>query len=277
MIKSIFFPVLTGDTSGSGLAAACDLAREYDAHVVAVICIGGVSPVAGAWSAYPMAIYTTLSDAAKAASSQARAQLAEQLSAADVSHEIHVSDTDWLATSEIPAVYARYCDITVLGRVAGAEARLERGAFADLLLQAGRPLLLVPAGARVETSACAVVAWKPTREAARAVHDALPLLSRSSSVQVVVVEPKVGDRQHGELPGADIATQLARHGLRVDVIQAPRLDDTTGCAILRHAREQGAGLVVAGGYGHHRMREWAFGGVTQALFDDAKIPVLFSH
>lgn len=277
MIKSIFFPVLTGDLSQSGLAATCELARRHDAHVVAVICISAVTPVAAAWSAYPMAVFTTLTEAAKATSSKVYAELGEQLTTAGVSHEVHVSDTLWMTTSEIAAVHARYNDITVFGRVPGAEARLESGFFSDLLLHSGRPLLLVPADAKVQAPDNAVIAWKPTREAARAVHDALPLLAHAKSVQIVVVAPKVGDQQHGEMPGADIAAHLARHGLRVEVVESPRIEDSTGASILRHAAEQGAGLVVAGGYGHRRMREWVFGGVTQALFDDARIPVLFSH
>src|SRR3546814_3420577 len=70
-----------------------------------------------------------------------------------------------------------------------------------------------------------------------------------------MVDPRVGETSHGELPGADIAEHLARHGLRVEVVSLPREGVTAGVAILRHAREVGAQLVVAGGYGHSRMRQ----------------------
>lgn len=136
---------------------------------------------------------------------------------------------------------------------------------------------MVPAQPAAHAASTAVIGWKPTREATRALHDALPLLQRLDSVQVVVVAPRVGDQQHGQLPGADIAAHLARHGLRVDVVEAPRVEDATGATLLRHAREQGAALLVAGGYGHRRMRESVFGGVTRTLFDQADMPVLFSH
>ncbi len=277
MIRSIFFPVLVGQISETGLVAACDLAREHDAHVVAVICISAVTPVAAAWTYYPMAVYETLSEAAKTTSSKLHVELGERLSRAGVSYETHVSDTIWMTTSEIAAVHARYCDITVFGRLTGADARLESGFFADLLLQSGRPLLMVPANATARMTDSTVIAWKPTREATRAVHDALPLLRKSKSVQIVAIDPKVGDQQHGELPGADIAAHLVRHGLRVEVVACPRSGATAGATILRHAREQGAGLLVAGGYGHRRMREYVFGGVTKTLFDEADLPVLFSH
>lgn len=277
MIRSIFFPVLAGEISETGLTAACDLAREHDAHVVAVICISVVTPAPAAWSYYPLAVYETLSEAAKTMRSKLHGELDDRLSKAGVSYETHVSDTIWMTTSEIAAVHARYCDITVFGRVAVADARLESGLFADLLLQSGRPLLMVPANATAWMSDRVVIAWKPTREATRAVHDALPLLRKSKSVQVIVVDPKVGDQQHGELPGADIGAHLARHGLRVEVVACARLGATTGAAILRQAKEQGAGLLIAGGYGHRRMREQVFGGVTKTLFHEADLPVLFSH
>lgn len=277
MISSIFFPVLTGEISETGLAAACDLAREHDAHLVAVICISAVTPVPAAWSYYPMAVYKTLSEAAKVTSSKLYSELGDRLSKAAVSYETHVSDTIWMTTSEIAAFHARYCDITVFGRVAGADARLESGFFADLLMQSGRPVLMVPENYTSRKSDSMMIAWKPTREATRALHDALPLLRKSKSVQVVAVDPKVSDQQHGELPGADIAAHLARHGLRVEVVQCPRSGATSGETILRQAREQGASLLVAGGYGHRRMRENVFGGVTKTLFEKADLPVLFSH
>ena len=181
MIKSILFPVLAGGLQRRRIAAACELAREHDAHLVAVICISAVTPVAAAWSAYPMAVYDTLSEARRRRVPRSRGTH-RQAGPAGVSHEVHVSDTLWMTTSEIAAVHARYCDITVFGRVPGAEARLESGFFSDLLLHSGRPLLLVPATPGARAPHTAVIAWKPTREAARAFHDALPLLAPTWSI-----------------------------------------------------------------------------------------------
>lgn len=277
MIKSIYFPVLAGEIAESGLDAACELAREHDAHIVVVACISAVTPIVAAWSTYPMAVYETLAEAAQASGSKLLAGIHDRLTKEGVSYEAHVSDTVWLTTSEIAAVHARYCDITVFGRVPGIDPRLENGYFSDLLLQSGRPLLVVPSKPAARAPGTAVIGWKPTREATRALHDAQPLLERMKTVQVVLVAPKVGDQQHGQLPGADIGAHLARHGLRVDVVEAPRLEDTTGATLLRHAREQGASLLVVGGYGHRRMRESVFGGVTTTLFEEADMPVLFSH
>ncbi len=276
MIRSILFPVLAGVCSDDALATACDMARDHDAHLVVVNCISAVVPIA-AWDTYPLAVYETLSEAAAAAGSKLVLELTAKLEQAGISHEIHTADTIWMTPSEMAAVHARYCDIVVFGRQANVDARMQAGFFSDLLLQSGRPLLVVPEAGTGRLTDAAMIAWKPAREATRALHDALPLLRRAASVRVVAVDPKVGDLQHGELPGADIAAHLVRHGLRVDVAQVPRLGASTGAAILREAQEQGIGLMVAGGYGHTRAREFVMGGVTRTLFEDAKMPVLFSH
>jgi nucleotide-binding universal stress UspA family protein len=257
-------------------ALACDLARSHDAQVVAVNCISAVVPVT-AWDTYPLAVYETLSEAAAAAGSKLVVELTAKLEQAGVSHEVHTADTIWMTPSEMAAVHARYCDIVVFGRQADVDARMQAGFFSDLLLQSGRPLLMVPEASTARLTDAAMIAWKPTREGTRALHDALPLLRKAASVRVVAVDPKIGDLEHGELPGADIAAHLVRHGLRVDVVQVPRLGASTGEAILREAQEQGVALLVAGGYGHTRAREFVMGGVTRTLFEDARMPVLFSH
>jgi nucleotide-binding universal stress UspA family protein len=276
MIRSILFPVLAGVCSDDALATACDLTRDHDAHLVVVNCISAVVPIA-AWDTYPLAVYETLSEAAAAAGSRLVLELTAKLEQAGISHEIRTADTIWMTPSEMAAMHARYCDIVVFGRQAAVDARMQAGFFSDLLLQSGRPLLVVPEAGTTRLADAAMIAWKPAREATRALHDALPLLRRAASVRVVAVDPKVGDLQHGELPGADIAAHLVRHGLRVDVAQVPRLGASTGATILREAQEQGIGLLVAGGYGHTRAREFVMGGVTRTLFEDAKMPVLFSH
>src|SRR5690606_12141727 len=207
-----------------------------------------------------------------------RAQVDACLSRNDVAAESYVVDSIWLTSSEAAVLHAHYADLVVLGRTANATLDAERAVFSALLLSSGRPLLVVPRGARWPASLDkVVVAWHPSPEATRALHDALPLLLRARSVELVIVDPRVGEIRHGELPGADIAAHLARHGLRVEVASLPREGASAGEAILRRAREVGAQLLVAGGYGHSRAREQVFGGVTRRLFEHAEVPVLFSH
>lgn len=277
MIKSVFFPILASRISAGGLEVACQVAREHDAHVVAAVCVNVVNPLAGSWAYYPMAIYADIDHETKAVSGRLKEEAAALLAESGVSHEVHVSEAMWLTAGEAAAIHARYHDLTVFARVDGFDARLEAECFADLLLQSGRPLLLVPEGAAGPVGGNALIAWKPTREATRALHDALPLLAGSPLVRIVAIDPKVSHDAYGELPGSDMAASLARHGLRVEVVQCPGTDAGTGDSLLAQAREFGAGLVVAGGYGHHRARQRVFGGVTRTLFEHATMPVLFSH
>jgi nucleotide-binding universal stress UspA family protein len=89
--------------------------------------------------------------------------------------------------------------------------------------------------------------------------------------------PAIGGRGLGDLPVADIATHLSRLGVRVNVVVAPAGGDSVSGAINRHAAARGADMIVAGGYGHSRVREWALGGATRELLESAKLPILFSH
>ena len=92
-----------------------------------------------------------------------------------------------------------------------------------------------------------------------------------------MIDPAVGESAHGGEPGADIAAHLARHGLRVEVTVRPSMNFSVAYALLDHARTVGADLLVAGGYGHSRLREAVLGGSTRELLETAHLPVLFSH
>jgi nucleotide-binding universal stress UspA family protein len=123
----------------------------------------------------------------------------------------------------------------------------------------------------------AFVAWDASREAARAVNDALPLLRRAKQVGVLTVNPRPWPFGHGEEPGGDIGLHLARHGVKVEVqrIEAPDIDP--GNAILSHLADRSADLLVMGAYGHSRLREFVLGGVTRTILGEMTVPVLMSH
>lgn len=277
MITSILFPVLANEIAGAGLDLACELARQHNARLVALVCGNSISPYMMPANFYPFAVYDALGASARANDERLLGELRARLEKADVQHEVRAQDSLLMTPSEAAATQARYFDLVVFGRVHGADANFERGCFADLLLQSGRPVLMVPAGNTTSLEGEAMVAWRPTVEASRAVHDALDILKKFDSVQVVCIDPQVGDTRHGEMPGADIATHLSRHGLQVEVVVRAREGLSAGEALLRHSREKGSGLLVAGGYGHRRGIERLFGGVTWTLFGQAVRPVLFSH
>jgi len=143
-----------------------------------------------------------------------------------------------------------------------------------VLMHAGRPVLVMPPGVRLQRDGHAVVAWNGRREAARAVADALPWLAAASRVTVVTVDENGGGQDGGDGDGAALLTYLARHGIAAEV---RREAGPAGEVLLATARSLKAGLLVAGGYGHSRVRELVLGGATRALLGNADIPLLLSH
>src|SRR5206468_1617267 len=141
-----------------------------------------------------------------------------------------------------------------------------------------RPVLVLPYAGRFETVGRRVlVGWNARREAARAVHDALPLLRQAESVTVLAIDPVRGAHGHGEEPAADLALHLARHGLQVTARQTDSAGLDPADVLLNTAADEGADLIVVGGYGHSRVREVVLGGVTRRLLRTATVPVLISH
>jgi nucleotide-binding universal stress UspA family protein len=185
----------------------------------------------------------------------------------------------------ILAVHCRYADIVVIGwsKNSGIKdgtrdgTEFERGLFRGSLLESGRPVLLVPESYKVtEPPRRILIAWSPEREATRAVHDALPLLQGSELVTILAVAE--GSNINGEEDaGADIARHLARHDIKTEVKHVPASGRTVRAVIADEARYLGADLIVMGGYGHSRLSEWVFGGVTRDTMDDLMTPVLMAH
>ncbi len=180
---------------------------------------------------------------------------------------------DLIATA---VLHARYADLAVVSQ-AGDEGPSVAGALPEALaMGSGRPVLVVPRYGRFPTLGERVLlAWRRTRESTRAVHDALPILARAKSVTVMEVNPESAEASH--IAGADIARHLARHGVRA-IVHATTADEIgVGDVILSRAADHGSDLIVMGAYGHSRLREFAFGGVTRHLLAHMTVPVLMSH
>lgn len=280
MLQDLMLPRTGTAGDEAALAAAMAFASSYSAHLSVVQPVEVPLPIPGPFGISPdfnlNAILAQLRDEAADKAEQLRARFARET----FSWDVRVDEGRGTDPARAMAFEARYSDLVIVAAPAqGADdGAIARSFFTALLFESGRPVLAVPAHHPVELPLRhVVVAWKPTREATRALHDALPLLARATSIDVVTVDPVVSDAEHGEDPGTDIATHLARHELRVNVVRLPRAGQTVATSLLRHAAETGAQLLVAGGYGHSRLREWALGGTTRELLRALHLPVLFSH
>jgi nucleotide-binding universal stress UspA family protein len=142
----------------------------------------------------------------------------------------------------------------------------------DIVLQAGRPVLVITSGADHLSAQQVLVAWKDTREARRAVWDALPFLRKAKEVVICAVGD---DARHAS--ARDVQEHLCRHGVAAEILGLQRREATVGDELIQAAERVGADLIVSGGYGHSRMREWVFGGVTCDLLDHAPVCCLMAN
>lgn len=177
------------------------------------------------------------------------------------------------------ALQARYADLVVVSQEDPGEpgARLVGRIPEYVMLNSPRPVLVVPHSPSTEgLGRHALVAWNGSAAAARAISGAIPLLQRSREITVAVFNPGEHYGVHGEIPGADIAAWMTRHGMKVRVTS----QDTTldvGNALLSMAADLDCDLLVMGGYGRPRYRELLLGGVTRTILATATLPVLMSH
>lgn len=138
-------------------------------------------------------------------------------------------------------------------------------------------MLLVPSKGMISSIGNRVlVAWNGSTQAARAISQALPVLRNASKVVVGIVDPFIGDDDHGEEPGAEIALYLTRHGVHAEVMRQAS-EGEAGTALLDMTRSVQADLLVMGAYGHARLREIMLGGATRTVLNTMTLPVLLSH
>jgi nucleotide-binding universal stress UspA family protein len=140
------------------------------------------------------------------------------------------------------------------------------------MMNAGRPILVVPPQREHLVGDRIVIAWKDTREARRALWDSLPFLKRADTVFVIAVGPS--DCKDS---ASDVSAYLARHGVASRAFVRPAPEKSAAHEIIRVAEDEGADLIVSGAYGHSRAREWIFGGFTRDLLDNIPVCCLFSH
>ena len=195
---------------------------------------------------------------------------------AGISAEPQMSTASLTGAGDQFARMARRFDLAIVGQAQPEMSTMEQIIGETTLFESGRPMIMVPyiQKAPFKTNNV-IICWDGSRTAARAVADAIPILSKSSRIEIVSVTSERG--KEDEIEGADIGQHLARHGLKVDVHRISRGNIDVADALLSHAADNSADLMVMGGYGHSRLREFVLGGVTRSIFQSMTLPVLLSH
>jgi nucleotide-binding universal stress UspA family protein len=189
--------------------------------------------------------------------------------------EVGKTPTVWRTAMDFPTeamlLNASGADLIIAAHGVSAQPMETQAGTADLIMRAGTPILMMPAGAKLDLKSI-IIGWKNVREARRAVSDALPLLKRAEKVHVLTFRSEVGATEK-----EDLIERLRRHQVKVQGLVADDPSGSLADGIQAAAQSTKSGLIVVGGYGHSRMREWVLGGVTQELLRECRTAVLFSH
>lgn len=255
------------------LRIAGDLATRFDANVIGTASAGITPP-----------LYFAEGAGATEALEMERAWLEGQLKERhdEFQRVLHAMSgrLEWRSALERPSEFvarnARAADLVIVGTRSGRGESMREIDVGETAIRAGRPILFVPAGASWLKLSTVVVAWKDTREARRAINDALPLLHLAREVVVVELLDKAADQKAAQARVDDVKRWLNRRGINASSISTRALIGVTGQLSIM-AQDEGADIIVAGAYGHTRFQEWLFGGVTRELLAQQKHCVLLSN
>lgn len=260
------------------IETAIGICREAGAHL-SVLVLGLASPPpVGAYAAVVSDTWMEERDADMKRLS-ARVDAIEALVAKEgVTADVEREYVEMAWSDAVAGRRARYADLTLLGPDLLADGDLKNYVLNGALFDSGRPLLLAPAGQKVTLKPKRIMlAWDSRIEAARAAHEAVELIAAADEVRITLVDPEAGDLAQGDEPGADVATWLVRHGAKVSVDRLASGGRSVVSVLRQHAIDCGAEMIVMGGYGHSRMRERIFGGVTKSMVDEPSMPVFMAR
>ena len=265
--------VVDGAKQEGAFVAAEALAKRWSPHLSCLQMIELPDP-SSTGAMFSPSVWAQLVEEARTRAGLERTAIAKRLSALGAPNEIFAVESSSDGIARTVAERAMQSDLTIMQRPDTSQGM---AAFEAALFNSGRPVLLAPPDWRGTTIGRRIlVAWSAKREAARALADAGPFLEGADDISVVAVDDRAvyeGDT----FAGRDISTHLDRHGLKVSLHQRDSFGRTTDRILLDEARACGADLIVMGGYGHSRLREWVLGGVTRALISHCPLPILISH
>lgn len=272
--------VVVDDTAASAerVALAARLAVAHDAHLTGLYIITHTPIPAFIEAEIPESVRLQ-----QQATEKAMAEKAAGLFDEAVRRNGLTGRSEWRALAgdptQITAVHGRYSDLIIVGQVNPARVPdLPVPLPEDLVFDAGRPILVVPyAGTFPTMGERVLIGWNASREAARAVGDAMPILAKSKRLTVMAVNPAPGANGLGDEPGADIARHLARHFNHVEAAHISTRAIEPGDTILNAVADDSCDLVVMGAYGRSRLRELVLGGMTRYMLQHMTVPVLMSH
>ena len=277
MIKDIIVNLAPGDARDPATDFAVSVASAFEAHLAGVAFIyDPIIPATVMGGGIPAELIEAQRLDSEKGARAAAGRFDAAAKRAGLSFETHELSASAAGAADHFAHLARRFDLAIVGQPQPDSPVMQDLVLETALFESGRPVLAVPYiqkdGLKLDRI---MVCWDGGRTAARAIADALPLLARAKAVEIVILAGERGKRD--EIPGADMGQHLARHGLKVTVNRIPLGDMEVADAILSHAADSAADIVVMGGYGHSRLREFILGGATRGMLQAMTVPTLLSH
>jgi nucleotide-binding universal stress UspA family protein len=276
MIKDIVVNLTLGVETDPACRYAISLAEAYNAHITGVAFAYDPPWPPSILEGAVIDVYRTAKDDQQQKAKDALARFEHATKQSQLSAQPLMIEASLVDATDAFAALGRASDLVVVQQPepdgsASAQDMVETALFAS-----GRPTLIVPYiqkdGFSVDQVLCC---WDGSRAAARAVGDSLPLLKKAKRVKVLTVV--TGKFDEKDVTGADLATHLARHNINIELVRIPAADLDVANAILSHAADTDASMIVMGGFGHSRLREFVLGGATRGLLETMTVPTLMSH
>lgn len=276
MIKDIVVNLSVSGARDSTCDYAISIASAFKAHLVGVAF--NYEPILP--GAFVDGMAAGFIDAQRAESEKAAnaavAKFSEATRRAGVSAASRIIEASHGGAAGLFGQIARRFDLAVVGQHDPARAAAEELLIEAALFESGRPVVVVPyiqkEGLKLDH---VLICWDQSRNAARAIADAMPFLQRARSIDLLTVTEKESKRD--EPVGADIVDHLARHDLKVAVRHIVSAEIDVASAILSYAADTATDFIVMGGYGHSRLREFVLGGATRGMLTSMTSPTLMSH
>lgn len=279
--KTILVHFTNIDHAGTLLRVGLGLARSQDAHLIGLYVVPRIQYF------YTIADVQTASEIFEAEEKAYRERGAyiKEIFDQETAHDdnvqwVQVNGSQPTITTNV--LKNSFCvDCVVTGKGESEQGNEDLTVSERLVMESGRPILVVPAGSgEIQMPPrIVVVAWNATREASRAVFDALPILKSADCVKLLWVDvPKNDEVEHDIVDLGALATTLARHDVKIEVLKSViSLSANIEDDLLSQAIACSADMIVMGAYGHSRLSEYVFGGVTRYMLRSMTIPVLLSH
>lgn len=276
MIKDILVTLPVDDAPSSVLDYAVTLARDFDAHLTGVAFVQDLASAGVLFDGATAIVLDDFHREVEVAAEATKARFDETLQREGLAAESMILNAGAIRLPELLARTARRFDLTIVPQAGPEDGHSGEVMIEAALLGSGRPILIVPnfqeGGAKFDR---VLVCWDGSHNAARAIADALPFLTRAKQVEVVTVA--TDGKADDSMAGLYIAQHLSRHGVIVEVRNIVAHGQDVSLRIRSHARQQSADLIVMGGYGHSRFREFVLGGATRDILESTIVPTLMSH